>query len=257
MKRKVEQICADITDKLSMWEGVEAIVLVSPVTIDPDDPSLFISLDVYYHGDLIEPVKRHALFAEAGAFESSSVATKDRFIIREIPVRVEYKAVERIDTILERAEEHLYVFRQTGTYMFYRLATGSVLYKRSDWLNAVRDRMHRIPDSFWVLLRDSCRSTMEHYLSDLSAAVINDDAFFFLVSAAGFIKSFCSLLFVINHTFEPSGRQLYVKVFELPILPENFKGRFESFLREDPEFGPERKREVAELLAKSVVFMGA
>jgi hypothetical protein len=98
---------------------------------------------------------------------------------------------------------------------------------------------------------------MEHYLSDMRSAVMNSDDLFYLISSAGFLKSFCSLMFVINHIFEPSGRRLSTRVMELPKLPENFKGRFASILAEDPEFSPRRKVEVAELLAKSVVYMQA
>ena len=149
----------------------------------------------------------------------------------------------------------MWVFRQTGTYMFYRLATAHVLEKKSDWIEAVRSSLKELPEEFWERLSHSSRATMEHYLGDLIAAVIRDDGLFYLISAAGFIKSFLSLLFVLNRLFEPSGRTLYDRALDLPVLPENFRGRFHSFLREDPEFPPSRKREIAELMAKSVVFM--
>ncbi len=112
-----------------------------------------------------------------------------------------------------------------------------------------------LPDEFWIGMTAASRATMEHYLSDLIASVIREDKLFYLISSAGFIKSFLSLLFVLNRRFKPSGRVLYEKVWELMELPENFKGRFQSFLRDDPEFPPSRKREIAELMAKSVVLM--
>jgi hypothetical protein len=39
----------------------------------------------------------------------------------------------------------------------------------------------------------------------------------------------------------------------LRVLPEAFEARFESFLRSGDGVSPDRKREIAELLAKSVL----
>lgn len=149
----------------------------------------------------------------------------------------------------------MWVFRQTGTYMFYRLETGLILHKATPWIDAVREQLTELPDTFWELMVRSSRATMEHYLSDLISAVMRDDKLFYLISRAGFLKSFLSLLFVINRKFEPSGRKLYEMVWKLEALPENFKGRFESFLRDSEAFPPSRKMEIAELMAKSVVRM--
>jgi len=67
------------------------------------------------------------------------------------------------------------------------------------------------------------------------------------------VKSICSMLYAINRRFEPSGRQLYEQILELDVLPENFRGRFYSILRDDPEFNHERKQEIAELMTRSVI----
>jgi len=255
MKKKIERITGDLAQRLSGFEGVEAITLAEAPGEETTDPYFFISLDVYYRESFPDAASRQRLFFDAGAFETSSVAAKDRFLIDGLPVRVEYKDVGRIEGILGKIGRNLWVFRQTGTYMFYRLENASVLFKRSLWIDFVREELAALPDSFWALLRGASLATMEHYLSDLSAAVAREDSFFYLVALAGFVKSACSMLFVFNRRFEPSGRVLGERIFELPRLPDHFKGRFESLLREDPEFSPARKREVAELLARSLIAM--
>ena len=255
MTRKVERITQSLSDKIQEWQEVDCIILAESAQSDVFDPYFFLSLDVYHTGSVPKVENRQQLFADAGAFESSSVSSKDRFLIEDIPVRIEYKDSNRVDDILARTRENMWVFRQTGTYMFYRLATGKVIVKKSDWLDQARAILNDLPDSFWALMITSCRSTMEHYLGDLISAVMRDDRLFYLISSAGFIKSFLSLLFVINHCFEPSGRRLYEMVWKLPELPENFKGRFESFLRDAADFPASRKMEIAELLARSVVRM--
>lgn len=255
MTQKVDRISQGLSQKLQDWRQVDSILLAESAQSAILDPYFFISLDIYYRGILPNVDQRQRLFSDAGAFESSSVSSKDRFLLEDIPVRVEYKDMNRVDEILARTRENMWVFRQTGTYMFYRLVTGKIMIKKTDWLDTARALLNDMPDSFWSLLITSSRATMEHYLSDLISAVMRDDQLFYLISAAGFIKSFLSLLFVINHCFEPSGRKLYEMVWKLPELPENFKGRFESFLREDAQFPPSRKMEIAELLARSVVRM--
>ena len=255
MKYKVERITSDLATKIAQWSEVDTVTLAETVEEDLQDPYFFISLDVYYRGGIPDVDSRMRVFSDAGAFESSSVTSKDRFLIESVPIRIEYKDIARIDEILRKTNENMWVFRQTGTYMFYRLASAKELGAKSEWLESVRGTLDELPEEFWDRLANSSRATMEHYLSDLIAAVMRDDKLFYLISAAGFIKSFLSLLFVLNREFEPSGRMLYEKAWNLPVLPENFKGRFHSFLREDPEFPPSRKREIAELMAKSVIFM--
>ncbi|MBN1687157.1 MAG: DUF4037 domain-containing protein, partial [Spirochaetales bacterium] len=237
------------------WDGVDCILLAETPKSDDYDPYFFISLDVYYRGRLPDVDDRQRQFSDAGAFESSSVASKDRFLLEDIPVRVEYKDMGRIDEILQRTKDNMWVFRQTGTYMFHRLETGKVLYAESEWIETIRGDLKALPDTFWALLVQSSRATMEHYLSDLMTSVIQENNLYYLISSAGFIKSYLSLLFVANRRFEPSARKLYETVWELKELPENFKGRFESFLRDSPDFPPSRKMELAELMARSILPM--
>jgi hypothetical protein len=140
-----------------------------------------------------------------------------------------------------------------GTYGFYRLAKGEVLFSRSGWLRGLRKRLQSLGDEFWQFMRNAHESKMEHFLSDLGAAVIQGDDFFYLISAAGFIKNACLTLFCINRCFEPSHRAYYRQVLELPVLPESFRAMFETFLRSDPEITTERKFGLAQLLARGIV----
>ncbi|MCK4542760.1 MAG: DUF4037 domain-containing protein [Spirochaetales bacterium] len=255
MRRKVKLITEDLANRLVEWGCVDTVVLASDIDLDVTDPYFHISLDAYYREDLPDPEVRHQTFIDAGAFESSAYGKKDRFLIDTIPVRIEYKQMDRIETILDFNKENLMVFRQTGTYIFYRLQKGQVLMQRSNWIKEIRERLENMPENFWQKLRDGSQATIEHYFEDFQNAVLRNDLYFTLISQAGFLKSFTSMLFVINQQFEPSGRQLYRQVYNLPILPENFKGRFETFIREDQEFPPSRKREVAELLVRSIIFL--
>jgi len=252
MRRKVERISADLAGRLAGWTAVDTITLIESGEKELYSPYFFLSLDVYYSGSIPSDEERQKLFSDAGAFESSSTAKKDRFFIEELPVRVEYKDTDRINLILDRIRDNLWVFRQTGTYMFYRLQEGIKLYARSEWLEKTQERLKHLPNSFWEMLARASTSTMGHYLTDMKAADMENDDFFYLISSAGFIKSFVSALFILNHTFEPSGRRIKEHILDLPILPENFRGRYESIMSDDPEFTRSRKCELAELLARSL-----
>ncbi len=253
MKRKVQRVSSYITDQLQMIDGIVAITLHESAESDINDPYFFLSLDVYYQGALPDSGRRQTLFEDAGGFETSSYSTKDRFFIEKLPVRIEYKHIKRVEHLLQNVNENLWAFRETGTYMFYRLAKGAVLYEDGAWLTEIRNRLRQLSNSFWEALRESFFYSAEHYLVDLKSAVLQKDDLFYLISLSGFIKSICSFLFAVNNSFEPSGRQLFQQTLALETLPENFRGRFHSILREDPEFPPERKQEIAELMTRSMI----
>ncbi len=252
MNRKVKTISASLAEKIMQWEGVDTVTLAESAEEEVFDPYFFISLDVYYAGTLPEPAIREKVL-EANLFESSSVQNKDRFFIKDMPVRVEYKLKAETEKMIARKEQYLDMFRASGTYLFYRLEKGNVLGKKSDWIESIRRQLHSFPESFWNSLRTIFQTTMEHKLSDLGAAAFRKDDFFYLVSSSGFVRNACRVLFAVNRVFEPSGRLYYKRVTSLPKLPEEFIGRLDSLLRQKDMLSQERKWEVAELLAKSII----
>ncbi len=255
MKRKVERISNDITEILKAIPGVDCILLHESAERDVVNPYFFLSFDVYYSGSFPQVNERRKLFEAAGAFESSHVHMKDRFFLEDLPVRIEYKQKERVDTIINDNEGNLWAFHDNGTYMFYRLQTGKIMHQSSEWIDTVRENITHLSESFWGALRDSSLKSLEHYLVDLSSAAINNDNLFYIVSLSGYIKDLCSFMFAVNRKFEPSRRRLSDQIMKLEILPENFFGRFDSLIREDAEFPPSRKREVAKLLTKSLIHL--
>ncbi len=250
MRLKVEEAVRSITAILREWPSVDTVTMLLSGE-DVYDAYFFVSLDVYSAGEIPDADERSELFAHTGAFESSSISRKDRFLLDDIPFRIEYKDIARFDFVLSGESES--GVRDSGTYTFHRLLNSEVLYQRTDWIDRTRRRLAELPDSFWKRVRSSFESRMEHYLGDLSAAVVRDDRLFFVISSAGFIRSVCSTLFAVNKRFEPSARSLARAVLELPVLPEPFEGRFDSFLRDDADLTWERKREIAELIARSIL----
>jgi len=140
----------------------------------------------------------------------------------------------------------------SGTYMFYRLVHGKVLFQRSDWIDRVRDSLQETPDDFWDRLRETYQYKMEHCLSDLGGAALKDDRFFYYMSLTGFAKACSSALFAKNRRWEPSDRQLTDALTALPVLPEDFTSRWALLMRTDGGATPERKYQTAQLMARSV-----
>ena len=252
MSRLVNQTVQKIVDTVSQWDGVDTITLMEGEA-DIYNPYFFLSVDVYFRGLLPETETRRDLFSYGSVFESSAVNRKDRFLVGEFPVRIEYKDIDRLDAMIHGDLGVATNMADSGTYAFYRLQNCSVIASKSEWLTRVREEIQNLREDFWAVLRVSVQSRMEHFVSDLGAAVMQDDDLFFLVSAAGFARSLCSLLFAINHEFEPSARYLAEHTQKLPILPGTFRGWFESFLRRDSSIAREKKFEIAELLARSVI----
>jgi hypothetical protein len=173
-----------------------------------------------------------------------------------MPIRLEYKSVgmiEELVTIADTRLDSLWFIKDSGTYSFYRLSQGEIIFSRNDWIKSIRMRLEKLGSEFWHSMRIAHESKMEHFLSDLGAALMQGDDFFYLISAAGFIKSACLTLFCINRRFEPSHRAYYKKVLELKELPDSFRACFENFLRPDPEMTRERKFSLAQYIARGIV----
>ncbi|MDR1420748.1 MAG: DUF4037 domain-containing protein [Treponema sp.] len=255
MKYKTKLLADGFADTLSRWPAVECVSLNEAAFPDTLDPYFALILDVFYSGAIPGAAERSALYGkDAAAFESSGF--KDRFLVGDIPVRLEYKALGNIEELLAIAEtklDYIWLIKDAGTYGFYRLANGEILFSRNGWIAGIRKKLACLGDVFWREMRLASQSKMEHYLSDLGAAVFQGDSFNSLISSAGFIKSVCLTLFCLNRRFEPSHRAYFRQTLELPVLPGAFDAEFDSFLRDDPEMTMERRYSLAKLIARSVI----
>ncbi|MDR2370061.1 MAG: DUF4037 domain-containing protein [Treponema sp.] len=255
MKYKTKLLADRFAGTLSQWTAVECVSLNEAAFPDTLDPYFALILDVFYSGFIPDAAERFRLYgSDVAAFENSG--SKDRFLIGDIPVRLEYKPLEKIEGLLSIAEtkcEHIWLIKDAGTYGFYRLAGGKVLFSRNSWIDQIRKKLENLGDVFWREMRYATQSKMEHYLSDLGAAVFQGDGFNSLISSAGFIKHACLTLFCINRRFEPSHRAYFNQTLELPVLPESFRAEFETFVRDDSETTMERRYSVAQLIARGIV----
>jgi hypothetical protein len=236
---------------------VECVSLNEAALPDTLDPYFALILDVFYSGPIPGSEERNKLFGDdVAAFETSSQAWKDRFLVGEIPVRIEYKAAVRIEELVsftDTRRDALWLIKDSGTYGFYRLAHGDVLFNRTGWIDAIRNRLQKIDTEFWERMRDAGQSKMEHFLGDLGAAMVQGDDFYYLISSSGFIKYACLTLFCINRRFEPSHRAYYKQVIALPKLPESFPAQLETFLRGGTGITMDRKYSLAQLIARGII----
>jgi hypothetical protein len=253
MRRQVESIALRLSKAISAWSSVECVCLCEQSEGDVLAPYFALVLDVYHRGEVPAAEERKKAFGDPGAFESAEAQPKDRFFLEGLPVRVEYKSVERFDEFLKREADLVWILKDTGTYPFYRIVNSQVLYKKSAWIADMKVRLAGLPPSFWKSLREGCALKMEHYLADLGAAAMQDDGFFYIVSAAGFARYAAASLFCVNRSFEPSHRSIEENLRKLARLPSDFFGRWETFLRSDIEISREQKYKVAELIAKSII----
>ena len=257
MKYKTKLLVDRFASIISQWPGVECVCLNEAALPDTLDPYFALILDVYYRDGIPGVKERQEFYGEnLDAFETSGKESKDRFLIGDIPIRIEYKSVKMIDelvTIADTKLESIWFIKDSGTYSFYRLSEGEIVYHRSDWIKNIRTRLGNLGDEFWQNMRIAHESKMEHFLGDLGAALIQNDDFFYLISAAGFIKAACLTLFCINRHFEPSHRAYFRQVLTLKELPDSFRSNFETFLRTDPEITMERKFSLAQIMLRGIV----
>ena len=257
MKYKTKLLVDRFSSITSQWPGVECISLNEAALPDTLDPYFALVMDIYYRDTIPGAEERHSMYGQdLEAFETSGTGNKDRFLINDIPIHLEYKSIgmiEELVTIADTRLESLWFIKDSGTYSFYRLSMGEVIFSRTNWILGIRRRLENLGDEFWQIMRNAHESKMEHFLSDLGAALMQGDDFFYLTSAAGFIKNACLTLFCVNKLFEPSHRAYYNKVIELKDLPDSFGVYFESFLSSDPEITKKRKFSLAQLIARGIM----
>jgi hypothetical protein len=257
MKYKTKVLVDRFVKTLSGWPGVECVSLNEAALPDTLDAYFALILDVFCSGKIPGPEERCGFYGEdVVVFETANKSSKDRFLIGDVPVRIEYKSTAKIEELVDIAAskwDQLWLIKDSGTYGYYRLNHGEILFARTNWIKAIRERLLNLDPAFWRAMRDANQSKMEHYLSDLGAALVQGDNFHYLISSAGFIKSACLTLFCINRRFEPSHRAYDKHVHGLGILPESFLTQFETFLNNEEGLTMERKYSLAQLMARGII----
>jgi hypothetical protein len=257
MKYKTKVLTERLVGIVSQWPGVECVSLNEAALPDTLDPYFALILDVFYTGPIPGAAERKVLYGkEAAAFEESGSGAKDRFLAGDLPVRIEYKSTEQIEDMVsftDTRRESLWYLKDLGTYGFYRLIQGEILFSRGDWIGGIQERLRHPSPEFWSRMREANQSKMEHFLGDLGAALFQGDDFYYLISASGFIKNACLTLFCVNNRFEPSHRAYYRQIIDLPVLPESFPAQLEIFLREGADITKERKYSLAQIIARGIV----
>jgi hypothetical protein len=257
MKYKTQRLADRFVETLAAWPGIECITVNEAAMQDTLDPYFALILDVFYSAPIPGPEERRGLYGgDLLTFETSPLAMKDRFLIGDIPLRLEFKSTAMVEELVDIATaraESLWLIKDSGTYAFYRLANGDILFSRTAWFTEIRRRLGGLGDPFWERLRSANLSKMEHFLNDLGAACLQNDEFHYLLASAGFIKEACLTLFCVNRRFEPSHRFYYKRVLELPSLPDSFPANLENFLRQSPEITMERRYSLAQVIARSIV----
>lgn len=252
MKQKAREVVDQLQAALEAWQEITAVGLHA-YGDDLYDPYFSLSFDVYTKTPVRDPSARELAFGDVGAFESSLLTHKDRFLLNDIPVRLEYKLTERFDGLVSAAMSGECRLRDARTYAFRRVVDAEPVISRGEWFATMRASLTRLPERFWAELRASQEATAEHLYADVSAAAMRDDSFYYTMAAGRFIVGLCALLFTINRQFEPSPRRFHGEVLDLPALPDSFPANLESFVRQESGLSMAQRAELAELMVTSVL----
>jgi hypothetical protein len=218
------------------------------------DPYFVIDLDVYHRGPEPPPQERRLLLGNPVAFQTHGHRNADTFTMEDLPVRVQHSECGRIDLNLSRAREGSWVYhREMGTNPFYRIQRSQLLFERGDWYTRCSRALGTLPEGFWDHVKAEARGWVEGSLHDLSAASYRSDDVFFVVASSRFVRSLCAFVFAANRRFEPDGRMIHRELVSLASLPSEFMVRFDSFVRQSPLLSPDKRRELAELLSRSIL----
>lgn len=252
MEQKVEGLIEFLKNTISGWHRVECITTDARAEADVMDPYFALVIDVYCRGKVPSAEVRQTAFGDPGAFESSAGRTKDRFFLKEIPIRIEYKDVSHMNKLVGTPTRQIRILKNSGTYPFYRLQKNKVIFDASGWIGGIREELERFPEDAWESLRDSFSFKMEHYLSDMGAASFSGDKFFHLLSVSGFMRYAAASVFMFNRRFEPSHREFEEQLRALPRLPESFMHLWDLILEKEREVPDDKRFELARILARGV-----
>ena len=252
MNKHDKHILQLVHTTVGAWAGIEAVTYI-PSEDDILDPYFFVRFDVYTRGVIPDEEQRLQAFHYAGGFETSPFHRKDRFLVDDIPVRVDYKNVDTLPDPQDPLAISRFLSREEGTYPMFRIVESFVLQKESDWFPQLQHNLKSIDPSVWHHLQEFFLLRMEHHLADFGAAVYRNDMVFQRTALAGFIRGLASTLFAINRRFEPSARGIQKYLFQLAVLPEGFEGRFNALL--ESGVSPSRQFEIADLLTKSTLHL--
>jgi hypothetical protein len=255
MQKKVAAIAARLAASVDAWPGVVAVLLGENAEVETIDPYFSIDLAVCHADGLPEEPERKRDFGSPPGFEYSPHLMADLFLVEELPVRVSYRSRQRIEALVERAEQGEWVFRDETTHALYRIQNGTMLRDAQGWLARSRERLARVPDTFWGHLKEGSRIALDRALIDVGAAVYRRDYLFYQLSAARFLQSLCSFLFALNRRFEPGYPMLFERITQLSKLPDEFAGRLDGLVRPDVEITPARRYEICQLIARSLSYL--
>lgn len=252
MTPKIQEAVDKLTGVLEGWNEVVAVA-VNSFGDDRFDPYFTLSFDVYTSAEIRDLPSRETAFGDVGAFESALLTHKDRFLMDDLPVRVEYKRTNRFDELVSAAMAGECRLRDTGTYPFRRVVDAKPVFARSSWLETLRANLSELPDGFWEQLRTAQQASAEHLYADLRAAAMREDSFYFQVTSGTFLVKLCALLFAVNRGFEPSPRALQSEVLELRLIPDSLPANMENFVAVPSSYALAQRAELAELMITAVL----
>lgn len=255
MRQKVQKLTDAIHDLIAGWDGVTAVTLGDTLEKDLYDPYFFIRYDVYFTDTLPSFAERQETLSFVQAYETSSCGMKDRFLADGLPVRIEYRNTAKVEKLLDAAVAGGEAFCDSSTYGLFRLKDFNILTDSTNWLKTCREKMEKLPDSFYSVIARRQVASLEHVVSDMGAAIVKEDELFFHISMGRFLEYTLETLYSLNKKLDPGPRARAVD--HLTSLPESFRTRLEILIQDQSSFSPRQKFEIAELVATSLYNMAS
>ena len=252
MTHTVQEVCDRISRILTSLEGVQTVTLHLRAE-HPDQPYFAIAYDAYCAGRIPSRASRRAAFEFSGAFESARGREKDRMFVDELPIRIEYRSVELLESLVSSAESG-YAEDPEESYALFRLESGEIVGGTDNTrIETLRSRSAALPAAYWQSLQAALRYKLEHVLSDLMAAAAEGDDVFAFSAQAGFVEYVIRLVFADNRLHYPGLRHGMARSLELENLPDHFESIMTYLVDMEGERTLARRAEYAATLARQLI----
>jgi hypothetical protein len=235
VRTPIEQAICDLTRHLSGDDNVAAVGLTTlPIPLNKEEGDIDI---VVYCREPMQESRKETVYARIPfstrpehVFESRHWGSGDRAEIAGVESWLMYFVQEEVERDIADVCAGKGIGNDNGYYPVGRLSMFQkmrILYERSVFLSAVKDRLSVYPAELKISVVEHCRAGLRNE-EDLVRAAGRADVLFYHVSIDQAVDKLLQLLFALNETYFPSRKRNMAFIEAFTVKPADFGTRLMS-----------------------------
>ncbi len=244
-KKIAEKIVAIIQE----WESTEAIAEYTQGT-NIYDTGFCIDIIVYCT-KLPFKIQRRRSFHFVNLYEYLATSNQDRLLLEGIPLRIRYELIRKTERLCKnpsQAQKTLNCLQK-----FWWITVPRIAYSRSGRLEQVQQCIQDLPQGFWNKHKRALAVSLQDRVRNLRLAEQFNNAYLFSCSVTDFARVFVSLLFCLEHKFEPPEGVVMDALDKHVHIPATVLNRLKIFVF-DTDLSFLQRSAIAELILQDTAY---